>query len=217
LRPPIQSAPPFSAIGSDTDGEGQAQTGGQGVKGYPWRFCEHCQTPLGRIASNGSNVKRFCSTACRMKAAVIAAGITCAVCGGPTKTPQNRTCSLDCKQVWQRGRGGFYSEEQHHEIHRLWGAGYSMAAIGRQLGVSKNAISGYAHRHALPRRSNQIRPGTQLDPKRPAVPTATKPGRPVLICQPAGADRRAPGRFCSAHPDIRWHPASYRCRSGVTA
>ena len=49
-----------------------------------------------------------------------------------------------------------WTDERVSELSRLWAAGYSASAIGRMLGVSKNAVVGKAHRLDLPQRGSPI-------------------------------------------------------------
>ena len=39
-----------------------------------------------------------------------------------------------------------WTDERIDELSKLWASGYSASAIGRMLGVSKNAVVGKAHR-----------------------------------------------------------------------
>ena len=50
-----------------------------------------------------------------------------------------------------------WAEEIIVRLRALWDEGLSTAEIGRQLGVSKNAVVGKAHRRALPARPSPIR------------------------------------------------------------
>lgn len=50
-----------------------------------------------------------------------------------------------------------WNEETLARLRELWTEGHSTAEIGRQLGVSKNAIVGKAHRLDLPSRPSPIR------------------------------------------------------------
>lgn len=52
-----------------------------------------------------------------------------------------------------------WTPERVERLKELWNAGLSGAAIGRQLGMSKNAVVGKAGRLNLATRSNPIRPG----------------------------------------------------------
>jgi hypothetical protein len=44
-------------------------------------------------------------------------------------------------------------------VRRLWPTGASTAAIGRELGISKNAVVGIRRREGLPKRASPIRNG----------------------------------------------------------
>jgi len=50
-----------------------------------------------------------------------------------------------------------WTDERINELSRLWQAGHSASDIGKQLGVSKNAVVGKAHRLKLPSRPSPIR------------------------------------------------------------
>lgn len=90
-----------------------------------------------------------------------------------------------------------WTEERVAELIRLWQAGHSASAIGKMLGVSKNAVVGKAHRMQLPSRPSPIKQSTI--PRR-----ISKPAQPVtktVITRPAApAPRRivrhAKGRSC---------------------
>ena len=50
-----------------------------------------------------------------------------------------------------------WTEERIEDLRRLWDAGYSASAIGKQIGMSKNAVIGKAHRLGLRARPSPIR------------------------------------------------------------
>jgi len=50
-----------------------------------------------------------------------------------------------------------WTTERIDELTRLWAQGHSASAIGKQLGVSKNAVVGKAHRLKLTARPSPIR------------------------------------------------------------
>ncbi len=70
-----------------------------------------------------------------------------------------------------------WTEENVLELRRLWDAGYSASAIGKQIGLSKNAVIGKAHRLGLKPRPSPI--------KRSVVKPLPKPFEPVV---PVAAD-----------------------------
>ena len=90
-----------------------------------------------------------------------------------------------------------WTEERVAELIRLWQAGHSASAIGKMLGVSKNAVVGKAHRMQLPSRPSPIKQSTM--PRR-----ISKPAQPVtktVITRPAAPPprrivRHAKGRSC---------------------
>ena len=103
-----------------------------------------------------------------------------------------------------------WTEERVAELARLWESGHSASAIGRILGVSKNAVVGKAHRMRLASRPSPIRQERRapvrrrlpiltkpVDKSLPAVPTPEvealpEPPRPALTKDPKGAKCRWP-------------------------
>jgi GcrA cell cycle regulator len=86
------------------------------------------------------------------------------------------------------------------QLRTLWADGLSTSAIGRRLGVSKNAIVGKAHRLDLPSRPSPVRrdgPRTPPPVRRPRCPRLTdlqapmrsqpSPVRPPAFVQPPPA------------------------------
>jgi GcrA cell cycle regulator len=70
-----------------------------------------------------------------------------------------------------------WTEERVAELSRLWESGYSASAIGKLLGVSKNAVVGKAHRMRLSSRPSPIK-REQRAPRRQPVMMPDKP-KPV--------------------------------------
>jgi len=64
-----------------------------------------------------------------------------------------------------------WTSAQIDYLRQLWGEGHSTAAIGRAMGISKNAVIGKAHRLELPARPSPI----NLDPNKPREPKPPKP------------------------------------------
>ena len=60
-----------------------------------------------------------------------------------------------------------WTTERIEELARLWGQGHSASAIGKQLGVSKNAVVGKAHRLKLTARPSPIRAGGPVEGAKP--------------------------------------------------
>lgn len=84
-----------------------------------------------------------------------------------------------------------WTPDQINQLTRLWNEGLSTAEIGKQLGISKNAVVGKAHRLHLDSRPSPIkrigpRPAMSrsLVHARPAVPAAQAPA-----ARPAAAPR----------------------------
>jgi GcrA cell cycle regulator len=73
-----------------------------------------------------------------------------------------------------------WTDERVAELSRLWETGYSASAIGKMLGVSKNAVVGKAHRMRLEARPSPIRRDQRARLRR-RVPMPTRFGdlRPV--------------------------------------
>ena len=93
-----------------------------------------------------------------------------------------------------------WNEENIRELRRLWDAGYSASAIGKQIGITKNAVIGKAHRLGLKSRPSPIKRKTFVLPttnERMCQWPIGNPGEPGFrFCdQPA-----APGRpYCNEH------------------
>lgn len=82
-----------------------------------------------------------------------------------------------------------WTDEKEQELKKLWeNTTQSASQIGRQLGVSKNAIVGKARRMELPERNSPVVRGGKL--RLPLAPTAR------------GRTTRAPNRDGPAPPDI---------------
>ncbi len=62
-----------------------------------------------------------------------------------------------------------WTDERIDQLRKLWDQGLSASAIGKQLGVSKNAVVGKAHRLKLPPRPSPIRKGSRPPVRRMAV------------------------------------------------
>ena len=72
-----------------------------------------------------------------------------------------------------------WSEEQVSRLAELWAQGYSASAIGKAIGVSKNAVIGKAHRLGLksrpsPVKANEPKPAPARPKEVEARPTPTK-------------------------------------------
>ena len=49
-----------------------------------------------------------------------------------------------------------WDEDKLKKLRKLWDAGLPITKIGKELGVSRNAIAGKAHRMGLPKRNSPI-------------------------------------------------------------
>jgi GcrA cell cycle regulator len=105
-----------------------------------------------------------------------------------------------------------WTPERIEELTQMWSAGHSASAIGKQLGVSKNAVVGKAHRLKLPARPSPIRKGAgtpaprrrqtvlpplpKLQPTREAMiapePEQRPQPRAKLVSSPSGRDCQWP-------------------------
>ena len=56
-----------------------------------------------------------------------------------------------------------WTEERLEKLKELWESGLSISQIGEQLGVTRNAVAGKAHRLKLPKRQSPI---SKTDAKR---------------------------------------------------
>ncbi len=93
-----------------------------------------------------------------------------------------------------------WSPEQISELTRLWGEGLTTSEIGKQLGISKNAVVGKAHRLHLAARPSPIK---RTGP-RPAVfrTTVKVPGAPRVARAPRQPGE-APAPRATSQP-ARW-------------
>jgi GcrA cell cycle regulator len=88
-------------------------------------------------------------------------------------------------------RGSHWSAEADDRLRALWAEGLSSAAIGRAMGLTKNAVVGRAHRLKLPARPSPIVGGVPRErAPRPLAPRAkTLPAvrevKPVAAPKPA--------------------------------
>jgi len=73
-----------------------------------------------------------------------------------------------------------WTDEKIEELKKLWAKGLSTAEIGRELGVSKNAVVGKSHRLALKPRPSPIS-GKSAEPAAPGAPkAAAAPAKPKV-------------------------------------
>ena len=75
-----------------------------------------------------------------------------------------------------------WTDETIARLRSLWDEGHTTAEIGRQLGVTKNAVVGKAHRLELPARPSPIRRGAEEKPvaRNPVPRRATGSTLPAL-------------------------------------
>lgn len=71
-----------------------------------------------------------------------------------------------------------WTDEQTERLRKMWLDGYRAADIGAELGVSKNAVIGRAHRMGLATHKSAPR---ILRPAGPRLPRSTKPPAPKPV------------------------------------
>ena len=105
------------------------------------------------------------------------AGLLCQVCGTPLRHKQRVSCSDRCsgKLNWHNLAGrehpnSLWTAALLQRLRDDWAAGYSTAAIGWRLGVTKNAIVGKTKRRGLPARPSPIIRNGAPQPPRPPQP-----------------------------------------------
>jgi len=91
-----------------------------------------------------------------------------------------------------------WNEENIRELRRLWDAGYSASAIGKQIGITKNAVIGKAHRLGLKSRPSPIKRGVTKSVIAPVVRKA-----PPVETPPMPALRPAPRKTANG-PSCLW-------------
>ncbi len=127
-----------------------------------------------------------------------------------------------------------WNEDAIAKLRVLWNEGHSTAAIGRRLGVSKNAVVGKAHRLSLPPRPSPIRRdaiarpaaarrsvGSTLPPLVNAEPRTERVAAPRQPVAPRPEPVRAapelrtePRPEAMPEPTIRVVPSSESARTG---
>ena len=90
-----------------------------------------------------------------------------------------------------------WTDERIQELTKLWDAGYSASAIGKQIGMSKNAVIGKAHRLGLRARPSPIKRGAIKPVLAPQVRLETpKPAEPKPAPMPTKPRERQHGATC---------------------
>jgi GcrA cell cycle regulator len=104
-----------------------------------------------------------------------------------------------------------WTEEAIAKLSSAWAEGLSTAEIGRQMGISKNAVVGKAHRLELASRPSPIRRDGERTPRRRLPRRALGPTLPVLTTsidtqRPNVAETAAPAEAERAPPILRSVP-----------
>lgn len=73
-----------------------------------------------------------------------------------------------------------WTDERLEKLKSLWKKGLSISQIGEELGVTRNAIAGKAHRIGLPKRQSPIA-ASSSPRKAPRKPAAAEPDRPLPL------------------------------------
>jgi hypothetical protein len=81
-----------------------------------------------------------------------------------------------CRDVWSR--------ERTERLAALWAEGKTTGQIARELGVSRNAVIGKAHRLGLQRRPSPIKRTAPTVAPLPALPSLPKIPRGARITLP---------------------------------
>lgn len=102
-----------------------------------------------------------------------------------------------------------WTDERIAELMKLWQQGLSAAEIGRELGVSKNAVVGKAHRLKLPSRPSPIKrqPG---GPRRRSTPRP-KAARRKAAKPKSGPRLRSRPAPVAPRPVMRLDPKGSKC------
>ena len=79
-------------------------------------------------------------------------------------TPSAITCARQKLGVPVYSRHNFWSEGRIAQITKLWAQGLSANAIAEQMGCTRNAVVGKAHRLELAARPNPIKPRSNGEP-----------------------------------------------------
>jgi GcrA cell cycle regulator len=110
-----------------------------------------------------------------------------------------------------------WNEDAIARLRTAWAEGLSTAEIGRQMGISKNAVVGKAHRLNLTSRPSPIKRDAERTPRRRLPRRAVGPTLPALSAAvaPIPADMPHPAAERATAPALRSVPSS-RPRARVT-
>lgn len=98
-----------------------------------------------------------------------------------------------------------WTDERVTELSRLWETGYSASAIGKMLGVSKNAVVGKAHRMRLEARPSPIRRDQHIRMRRRVpMPVRLSELRPAPAAVPAAPAPRLAAHREGKGPNCLW-------------
>jgi len=91
----------------------------------------------------------------------------------------------------------YWTDEKIARLKKLWSEGLTTAAIGKQLGVSKNAVVGKVHRLGLEGRSSPIKRQQKTEAKKKPHPIFTLANMSSWSCRwPSGDPQQADFQFC---------------------
>ena len=99
-----------------------------------------------------------------------------------------------------------WTDEKIEDLKKLWAKGLSTAEIGRELGVSKNAVVGKSHRLGLkPRPSPISGKAAEAAPAAPAAKAAAAPAKPKAAKAPKAKETEKIGDIIDLGPHMcRW-------------
>lgn len=99
-----------------------------------------------------------------------------------------------------------WTDEKIEDLKKLWAKGLSTAEIGRELGVSKNAVVGKSHRLGLkPRPSPISGKAAEAAPAAAPAKAAAAPAKPKAVKAPKAKEAEKIGDIIDLGPHMcRW-------------
>ena len=89
-----------------------------------------------------------------------------------------------------------WTEDKIKDLTRLWDSGYSASAIGKQIGMSKNAVIGKAHRLGLRARPSPIKRSAPKPVLAPQARLETPKPEPMPVRMPPPRRAHVRGAKC---------------------